>query len=249
VRTYQTTSALPQFDYLKPHFAIDPFFRDELSIRKVQAASLLLQMKHEEADEMIGAMVTSSDFQTAFAILDMAFKRLTGDEIERIFRLSGGRDRFQSLIEKARQRHGPLTDFILPVIEYAQRQANIIARRRYLTSPEHRFFLALILNVPDRSLILDLVKQRFTDSDPIETIAEWVKELSTTKILGSPEPNVIGVDYFDDACLLVFKRLLGGVSLEQTKAEFEKEYGSGDEGEMESIVNSFRDSILLRPLV
>ncbi len=248
VRTYQTTSALPQFNYLKPGFAIDPFFREESAIRKVQCAALLLDTKHPEADSMIGDLISSSDFHTAFLLLDTAFKHLTADELERIFHISTGRERFQNLVERARARHSELIDLVPAAMEEAERQNNIIMRRGYLTGWEHRFFLALILNVPQRAMILDLVKKRFSDRDPIDIIGEWAHELSTVKVIGTAEPNVTGVDYFDDDCLFVFKRLLRGETGEQIKPDYEKEYG-GDEEEVESIIDSFRNSVLLRPLL
>ncbi|MEW6208326.1 MAG: hypothetical protein AB1631_08155, partial [Acidobacteriota bacterium] len=103
VRTYQTTSALPQFNYLKPGLAIDPFFKEESAVRKVQCAALLLGARHAEADSILCEMISSSDFHTAFLLLDTAFKHLTADEIERIFHLSTGRERFQNLVERARE--------------------------------------------------------------------------------------------------------------------------------------------------
>jgi hypothetical protein len=248
VRTYQTTSALPQFNYLKPGLAIDPFFKEEAAVRKVQCAALLLGAKHPEADSIISAMIESSDFHTAFLLLDTAFKHLTADEIERIFHISAGRERFQNLILRARHRHGHLVDLIPAVMEETARQNNIVMRRAYLTGWEHRFFLALILNVPRREMILDLVKKRFADLDPVDTVGEWAHELSSVKVFGTTEPNVTGVDYFDDDCLFVFKRLLMGETLEKIKPDYEKEYG-GDEEEVDSIIESFRNSILLRSLL
>ncbi|MEW6213445.1 MAG: hypothetical protein AB1631_34440, partial [Acidobacteriota bacterium] len=193
-------------------------------------------------------MISFSDFHTAFLLLDTAFKHLTADEIERIFHLSTGRERFQNLVERARERHGDLIEVVPAVMEETARQNNIVMRRGYLTGWEHRFFLALILNVPRREMILDLVKNRFADRDPVDIIGEWAHELSSVKVLGTTEPNVTGVDYFDDDCLFVFKRLLGGQSIERIKPEYEKEYG-GDEEEVESIIESFRNSILLRSLL
>ncbi|HXG66901.1 MAG TPA: hypothetical protein VNO70_17495 [Blastocatellia bacterium] len=252
VRTYHTPDAAPQYSYRKPYLAIDPFYREESAIKKVQSAALLLRSRHPEADALIGDLLALSDFHTAYSVLHTAFSHLTQDEMERVFHLSTGRERFHNLLEKARTRHGQLIDLIPPVFEEAQRQQNIVNRRVYLTDAEHRFFLALLLNVPQRAQIVDLVRQRYPQSNPIDLIADWVEELSTTRMLGSAEPNVLGVDNFDDDALLVLRGLLEGLSLQEIKATFAEEYSENSEnmeGEIEKTRSAFQNSILLKSLL
>ena len=121
-----------------------------------------------------------------------------------------------------------------------------------MTTSEHRFFLALLLNVPHRESVLELVKRRFQDSDPVDTIADWVMELSTTRLLGSREPNVLGVDGFDEEHLFVVRCLLEGLSREEAKEALRTEYYSGQEGDLEgdyeSLFNSLQSSVLLSSL-
>src|SRR6266478_4907764 len=56
IRTEHTPSAALQYDYRKPHFALDPFFRNPALIKKLQTIGLLLGMKHKAADSMIGEL-------------------------------------------------------------------------------------------------------------------------------------------------------------------------------------------------
>ena len=118
---------------------------------------------------------------------------------------------------------------------------------------EHRFFLALLLNVPHRTNVLQLVKRRFEDRDPVDTIADWVMELSTTRLLGSREPNVLGVGGFDEEHLCVVRCLLEGLSREEGKEALRREYYSGQEGnlegEYEALFNSLQSSTLLSSLL
>src|SRR5215469_6516468 len=67
IRTRQSPSGLPQYDYHKPYFAADPFFQEPAMIKKVQSAALLLKIKHPDADDLIGELVSGSDFHTAFS--------------------------------------------------------------------------------------------------------------------------------------------------------------------------------------
>ena len=79
-----------------------------------------------------------------------------------------------------------------------------------MTTSEQRFFLALLLNVPHRLNVIELVKQRFKDCNPVDTIADRVEELSSTRLLWSREPNVLGIPDFDEEHLFVVRRLLEG---------------------------------------
>src|SRR3989442_10718966 len=56
VRTYQTYKGVPQYNYHKPFFGIDPFFKEPLAIKRKQCAELLFIMQHPEADAMIGEL-------------------------------------------------------------------------------------------------------------------------------------------------------------------------------------------------
>jgi hypothetical protein len=63
--------------------------------------------------------------------------------------------------------------------------------RHFIINPEHRFFLALLINVQNRADILALVARRFPGSSPIDTILGWAEELV--------EPNDFGVTLLDAA--------------------------------------------------
>ena len=218
IRNYKTFSSAVQYSYLKPFLAYDPFFTDALLKRKLQTVKLLLAMKHPDADRFIEELVESSDFQTAFAVLEQAFEFLCHRDLEEIFGLSLSRDRFQGLLERARLKHGELADLLLPVFEEEWREKEISRRRAQIKGQDHRFFLALLLNVPDRKTVLRLVNERYPGKDAIDLVVGWVRELSATKIFGSKEPNVLGIGEFDDHHLFVFQGLLEGFTVEEISA-------------------------------
>lgn len=217
VRTEHTPSAALQWDYRKPHFAMNPFFRNQVMSKKLQTIGLLLGMKHKDADTMIGDLICSSDFHTAYLALESFFHSVRNNQMDSLFGLSTGHDRFQSIVARAKEAHGDLVDLVLPVFEEQIRQNDIVLRRATITGEEHRFFLALLLNVPDREKILELVKARFPETDPVEKILDWVEELSQTRVLGSKEPNALGIANFDDDYVFVLEQLLRGKSLEEIR--------------------------------
>lgn len=218
IRTQHTPSAAVQYDYRKPYFAINPFFQNVSMLKKQQTVSLLMGMKHKDADSMIGDLVEASDFHTTFFILLDVSHHLRKNQMEELFGLSTGQERFNALITRARKSHGELVDKFLSVLEEQDRQMNIIGRRNTITGEEHRFFLALLLNISSREKILELVKQRFPETDPVEKILDWVEELGQTRVLGSKEPNALGIEDFSDEHIFVLEHQLRGRSLPEIEA-------------------------------
>jgi hypothetical protein len=102
-------------------------------------------------------------------------------------------------------------DRLPEVFEEQLRQKDIVQRRGAIEGDKHRFFLALLLNVPDRSGVLELIKNKFPDADPVEIALSWIKELAAIRIFGSPEPNVLGLEGFDANQLLCSKVTLNGL--------------------------------------
>jgi hypothetical protein len=217
VRTEHTPSSALQWDYRKPYFATNPFYRNQVMSKKLQSVGLLLGMKHKDGDAMIGDLICSSDFQTAYLALEAFFHSVRNNQMDSLFGLSTGDDRFNALLERARGAHGELVDLIPAVLEEQVRQQNIVQRRSTITSEEHRFFLALLLNVPDREKILELVKQRYPETDPVEKVLDCVEELAQTRVLGSKEPNALGIEGFDDDHIFVLEQLLRGKSRDEIR--------------------------------
>lgn len=249
IRTEHTPSATPQYDYRKPHFAINPFFSNVALTKTLQTIGLLMGMKHKEADSMIGDLVESRDFHTTYFILMDTAHQIRNSQMDELFGLSTGRDRFNTLLERARTTHGDLVDKFISVLEEQERQQNIVMRRGSITGEEHRFFLALLLNVGSREKILELVKQRFPDSDAVEKILDWVEELSQTKVLGSNEPNALGIEGFGDEHVFVLEHQLRGMSRPEMKALASNGNGAfmaGMAERIDSVADSLHNSMLFK---
>lgn len=217
IRTYKAPNFSRQYSYLKPSLAINPFFTDVALTKRVQTVALLLRMKHPEADKFVGELVESSDFHTGHAVLREAFDFLCHRELEEIVGLTRSRDRFEALLDRARRKHGELVDLLEPVYEEEWRQAEIIRRRAEVKNEDHRFLMALLLNVPERIRLLELVNERFPDVDAIDLVVRWVRELSATRTFGAREASVLGAQEFNHGHLFVLRSLLQGLSIEEIK--------------------------------
>ena len=253
IRTEHTPSAALQYDYRKPYFAVNPFFKNPVMLKKLQTIGLLLGMKHKDADAMIGDLVCSSDFHTAYFALAETYQRLQGNEMDALFGLSTGKDRFKAILNRCKSVHGQIADLILPVLEEQERQMSILLRRGTITKDAHRFFLALLLNVPSRTKILELVKQRYPDQQPVETILDWVEELGRTRVLGSKETNALGMAEFDDSYVFVLECLLEGLSLDEINQKAKTQYPPDNAAELieqiPTLIETLRQSILFKSLL
>src|SRR6185503_9233636 len=253
IRTEHTPSAALQYDYRKPHFAVNPFFRNPVMIKKLQTIGLLLGMKHKDSDTMIGDLVCSSDFHTAYFALAETYQQLQSNEMDALFGLSTGKDRFKTILNRYKTVHGELTDLILPVLEEHERQMSIIQRRGTITKDSHRFFLALVFNISSREKILELVKQRYPDQEPVETILDWVEELGRTRVLGSKETNALGMPEFDDSYVFVLECLLQGLTENEIHERAAAQYPPEDAAELKTrvpaLMEDLKNSTLFKSLL
>ncbi len=253
VRTHRSPLHQPQFSYLKPFLAIDPFFEDPTTLKKIQSVSMILRAKHPNADQMIADLLERADFQTTFTILSTVRHLLRDNQLNRLFQVSEAENRYEKLFAIVKNRHGALAE-MLPEIFAEQEKINaIVNRRAYITDAEHRFFFALLLNVEGKQRILSLVNKRFPDADPIEKILDWASELSNTKLLESNAPNALGIEGFDDFSLCILEDLLNDLSAEEIHQNMQSENQTQNAAksltEIASQIEKIQRSTILQPLL
>jgi hypothetical protein len=218
IRTDRSPLNLPQFSYHKPGFAIDPFFEQDTLIKKYQMLSTLYRASRPDADEQAAAMLEKCDVQTAYNILFRVRHLLRSNQLGQMFDAGGSRERFEKLLGPVVERHGAAGEAIRGVFKRDDVVDDIMGRRGYVSDPEQRFFMALLLNVEGREKILDLVKARFPDADPVEKVLDWTFDLSQIRIFGGEGNNALGVADFGDAELDALEQVLKGAPIEEIRA-------------------------------
>ncbi len=172
VRTHNDPGSGLQFTYLPPHLALDPLHQDALTARRKQLLDMLEKTEDAAYEELVSEMIADLDFERGFFILQngMGYLRRLGcwEEMLSVFQL----------------KHGALADGVAPTLEEIVRRDGLVAMRGSVADPEHRFFLALLLNVPHAQDILALTAERIPGL-PTETILRWVEELSVTSDAGT----------------------------------------------------------------
>ena len=172
VRTHNDPGTGPQFTYLPPHLAVDPTHHDALTLRRKQLLDVLEQTGDASYGALVREMLGRPDFERGFFILQNGLGCLRS------------RGEWAQTWDVFRQKHGALADYVEPTLEEIVRRDGLAALRSSITDVEHRFFLALLLNVPGRAELLAMVAQRFP-GEPVETILRWAGELAESSETGT----------------------------------------------------------------
>jgi hypothetical protein len=249
VRTHKSPLHLPQFSYYKPYLAVDPFFEEPNTTKKLQCVTALVRAKHPDTDRLIGEWLQIADFQTTFQILSRVRGYLQSNQLDQLFKISTGESRFDALFEIVKERHGERASIFPQIFAHQDRVGEIVRRRGYVTDPEHRFFLALLMNVEGRERIFALVRERFPDADPLDKVLDWTFDLANTRVLGANIPNALGVADFDDFDSFVLEHLLGDRSETEIREILQREYPQADPEKLASSLAKIRQSAIFQPLL
>lgn len=186
VRTQHDPGTGPQFNYLPPHIAMDPVADDALTMRRKQLLDVMEKLEDPAYPELVREMIGELDFERGFFILQNCMRHLQeyGE--------------WEAVLGAFRKKHGTLAAGVRATLEECVRRDTIKGLRSTISEPEHRFFLALLMNVPSRTDLLALVAQRFPGKPPVETVLRWADELMEvsefgTTILDAHFPETLGV--------------------------------------------------------
>jgi len=187
VRTQHDPGTGPQFNYMPPHIAYDPHFSDSLTMRRKQLLDVLQQTEDVGYVEVLSEMIADLDFERGFSVLHHCMGYL--------HQLS----QWQPVLKLFEKKHGKIAAGVGATLNEDARRSVIKSMRGTIIEPEHRFFLALLMNAPTRADLLALVAQRFPKQVPVEIVLRWVQELVEVSdegamILDASFPEVIEVD-------------------------------------------------------
>jgi hypothetical protein len=162
VRTRSDTAVRYQTTLLPPTLAVDPFVQDPTVRRQVQLLQLLQKTKSAHYFPALFALLRRSDPHVAFQVLQECrpllkasnqWSRTFVDEAPHLAR-------YAQVFEQA--------------LEAQERAAMIVGVRKTIQQAELRFMLALILHLPDRDRVLDVIAKEYPARPPIDQLADWI---------------------------------------------------------------------------
>lgn len=239
VRTPGLRRHMPQWSYLPPGLGFDRDHMPPQIKRRLDVLGAMVDLQMPEATSAVAALLDWCDYFTAVKALSViASQDQDGHVVD-------------PLLAKARRRFGARTDILVTVFEESRRMHNITGRRKLIQDADHRFLLALLLNVPTRSAILELVAQRVPDRDPVDVVVTWLAELSSVPSTDPAEhgPSVLGMQ-LSEVALALCDGFLRGDGEDEVRARLAANPAtSGAETrEVESLCMILPRTRLLRPL-
>jgi hypothetical protein len=194
LRTQTAPGTGPQFTYLPPHVAVDPFHEDTLSARRLQLLDVMERTGDPGYGDAVVELAATLDFERGFFVLQNCLSGL---------RACG---RWNDAWNAFRAKHGRLAAGVDRTLEEIIWRDAVIGLRSRVTDVEHRFFLALLLNVPGKEKILELIAARHPGK-PADTVLRWAEELTEsseegTWVLDAEFPGTLAVP--EDEQAIVF---------------------------------------------
>jgi hypothetical protein len=190
VRSFREDLAGPQYDYLPPGLALDPFSKDPAQVRQLQCLRFLDRSGHRRYADLAEELIVRSDLHTAYLVLHM----------DRT--LASPRPQRDRLLAAARRRHGAAAEELALVLQEQLRCLHLERLASRVTDPDLGFFLTLLRNLPDRESIYALTRLRHPGEDPRQQVLKWLKALSGV--------DSIGVDVEDALNFTLLDALLDG---------------------------------------
>ncbi|MBK8286904.1 MAG: hypothetical protein IPK97_19705 [Ahniella sp.] len=121
---------------------------------------------------------------------------------------------------------------------------SIIDLRRKLHDPDHRFLLALLLNVYDRVALLQGVATEFALNDPVAKVLTWLREMTghTPKF-----PNLLSLD-FNETVFEMLELMWRGQTLHAVLATLTERHGAeamaGQHAPLSALFDALRECAL-----
>lgn len=165
VRTHHDPGTGPQLNYLPPHIATDPVHADSLTMRRKQLLDILENTDTPTFLTELTEMLDTLDFERGFSILHHTMHSLKAI------------NQWETTLNKFQTKHQKLATGVPHTLNENYRRETISQLRYQIENPDHRFFLALLMNVQTSANIQTLIKERFPHQAPIDTIIQWAEEL------------------------------------------------------------------------
>lgn len=193
VRTYVDRHHLPQRKYLPPGLAIDSESRDATRTRRLMLLGSMVEGQVEGLQKYARRFINNADLETLYYTFSLLSRRKTN------------KDLLAELYGTARERHGSIVDLFRQVCEWERRTRIVIGLRSKISDPESRFLLALLMLMPDRDSIFEIIHLQFPNAEPLAAIEKWLEGISVEA--------TIGFD-FDEVNRLIFRGLVEGLNTE-----------------------------------
>jgi hypothetical protein len=232
VRTDGEADQRPQYALLPPTIAHAQL--DQISTVKRQTQlmkMLLVSGRRSEYLELAHHLLATKEPYSIFQLLYETLGMVPDEDDREKFWLT------------ARNNHPQLVEALEPALARQELGNRIIDMYRAVESPDLKYFLALVRNVPERTAFFELVRHRYPQRDPITLTIRWLRRLSNLGTLGVR---------WHDSWLSLLECLLREHTLHDAYRTYLERCptasGPRTEAELRELSSMLRTSALLSPL-
>jgi hypothetical protein len=221
----------PQYAYLKPYVAFDDVNLSKLQVVQLRMLESLFATDLEAFWRTAGEVVSKCDPFILCQVLAIAYRK------------SDDATHWNTLVDCISSENRGLVDYIVPCLNEGNRSNRLFSLRATVHDPTHRFFLALLLNVPQREEIYKLVAQRFPSSDPKTLILKWLGE-----IFGEGRAGI----RISPSALFLIDRMIENPDYESSKAILQRHFEAFPDVDEPALRNSWaqvQNVDFLKPLL
>jgi hypothetical protein len=212
VRRQSYLEAGPTYEYHPPHVCAQAFAPAPVLKRKLQALELVALVRPDQREAMALRILDGETFYGAFRLLQQEIRR--GDDAV-----------FAALLGRTIERHGDDARLLGPSLRAQRAVLTLTEARQRIVDPDQRFFLGLLMNLPDHASISRLIAARYPGAAIDDAIIGWLRGLGPTGILG------LEIDDLNEA---IVRGLLGGGSDDDVLRRIGEQYEAGSIGDQEA---------------
>jgi hypothetical protein len=221
----------PQYAYLKPYIAFDDVNLPRLQVVQLRMLESLFATDLNAFWRTAGAVVEKCDPFILCQVLAIAYRK--ADDLSN----------WNALLARISKDNRELVDSILPCLKEGNRSNRLFSLRATVHNPTHRFFLALLLNVPRREDIYRLIAQRFPSHDPKTLVLQWLGE-----IFGEGKAGI----RISPSALVLIDRILENPDFDRSRAALQKHFEAFPDIDEAALRNSWmqiQNVDVLKPLL
>lgn len=174
VRTPQTRR---EREYKPPSVAIDPCYRPEAHVKRLQYLAMLARTNSPEYVRFAASLMRADDPLLAFRA--MLHVRVDNPML------------FEQLCDQAGALFPGVIEDLRRAADEEARRMIIMSRRRTVVDPELRLFLALLMNLLSREAIDAALRDLVPHRAPVDILFEWTQRLTAATDTGLGDDAVL----------------------------------------------------------
>jgi len=220
----------PQYAYLRPYLAFHDLNPPRLQSIQLRMLESLFQTDLAAFWESAGHIVSACEPFMLSEVLAIAYRASTDVE------------NWNRLLSQIGTANKGLTQYNHPGLTENSRINRILGLRSVVHDATHRFFLALLLNIPAREEIYKLISTRYRSEDPQALCLRWLGEIFSEQRVGIQ---------LTPPLLFLIERILGNADFESSRTELKTYFKTGDDEEinrLQPVWAQLQSLDVLRPL-